>query len=278
MINLIFFCILFIFCYLLIAIIFYTLDDDNFFKKILNELPISQLSSDANFHAYNEKSPKRYSLLYVPFGIYKLYLLTWTWSQEKKDKEFSFLKIISLEKICDEKIDNKENKLNDLTNKNYERFKTCEKEDKELHIKFLEDKCKEFQNRKSVSQFKAGFYFTTLALVLTTIAKNINEVHHFLDWTIYKQITFILILLYIINAFMLLFSFISVKGFKADMYSTFARANEKEEMFYAYWYKKFQRLQVTTDKNVSFILNIEHYLKLIIIWSIIFTLILMIGE
>jgi len=264
------------------AIIFYALiynaKDNNIIKIIVSELPIAQLSSDDNFHAYNEKLPKRYSLLYIPLGIYKFYFFSWTWSQEEKDKKFNFFKILSLDKICDKKIENKEKGLDESTDKNYERFKTCNKEDRELHIKILEDKCKEFENRKSVSQFKAGFYFTTLALVLTTIAKNINEVQHFSDWTFYKQITFILILLYIINAFMLLFSFISVKGFKADMYSTFARANEKEEMFYDYWYKKFQRLQVTTTKDVSFILNIEHYLKLIVTWSMIFTLILMIGE
>ena len=244
-----------------------------FIKIIVNELPFTQFSTDENFHTYNTNMNTRYSVLYIPFGSYKFYFLTWgdTFS-------FKWFDILSLSKITNQKIDQKEKRLNDLAEKNYIRFKECTNDEKDLHIKLLEDKIKEQESRKSVAQFKAGFYFTGLLFILTTIIKNINEIHTFLDWLLYKQIVFSLICLYVMNVFILLFSFISVKGASSEKYTTFARSEEKEKAFYCYWYKKYQRLEVRTTRDVTFILNIEKYLRLIVTWSVILTFILIIGD
>ena len=243
-----------------------------FIKNIINELPFIQFSTDNNFHTYRVDSDKRYSLFYLPFGTYKFYFLTWgdTFSWKFFDK-------ISLSKITNKTIEEKENRLNDLAEKNYSRYNKSTEEEQELHIKILEDKCKEQESRKSVAQFKSGFYFTGLLFILTTVIKNISAIGSFWSWSLYQQIILSLIFLYIINIFLLLFSFISVKGSLSEKYTTFAYSDEKEKSFYIYWYKKHQRLDVRTTRDVSFIVNIEKYLKLIITWSIIFTLILIIG-
>ncbi len=260
----------------LVAMIFYAIvygsKNNNLVKTVISELPVGQLSEDVNFHEYTGGSPIRYSIFYFPLGIYKIYFLSWT-----KEK-ISLLKMISLISICNLKIEVKENKLNDLVEYHYDNFKECKDDEKKLNIEFLQDKCEEFKDRKKVAQFKAGFYFTNLSLVIAIIIKNIDKVVCIWDWSFYEKTVFVLIILYIINAFILLFSFVAVKGYKADKYSTFSNSTEKEKMFYSYWYKKFQRLQVYTDKDVSFIKNIEKYLKLIIIWSFVFALILIIGE
>lgn len=259
----------------LFAIIFYTIvygaKDGNLVKTIISELPIGQLSEDENFHEYNGGSAMRYSLLYLPLGIYKIYLFTWT-----KEK-INLFYMISLPSICDHKISIKENKLDDLYRYHYEQYKQSEDKEKKFNLEFLQDKCKEFQDREKVAQFKAGFYFTTLSLVIAVITKNTDKLTNIMSWGIYEKSIFFLIVLYLINAFILLFSFIAVKSYTADKYSTFSNSREKEKMFFSYWYKKFQRLSVYTTKDISFIKNIEKYLKLIIVWSFIFVLILIAG-
>lgn len=241
-----------------------------FIKNIVNELPLTLFSTDKNFHSYQVNSDRRYSLFYLPFGSDKFYFLTWgdTFSWKFFDK-------ISLSEMTNKKIEEKEERLSNLAEKNYSRYNVSE--EKELHIKLLEDKCKEQESRKSVAQFKSGFYFTGLLFILTTVIKNTSAINSFWTWSLYQQIILSLIFLYIINVFLLLFSFVSVKGFLSEKYTTFTRSDEKEKSFYIYWYKKYQRLEARTTRDITFIVNIERYLKLIVTWSTIFILILIIG-
>jgi len=264
------------FPFTLVAMIFYIAvygaKDSNIIKTIVSELPVGQLSEDANFHEYSGRTPIRYSLFYFPLGIYKVYFLSWT-----KEK-ISFIKVISLSSICNLKIEAKEQRLNDLAEHHYDNFMQCNENEKKFNLELLQDKCKEFQDREKVAQFKAGFYFTTLSLVIAIIINNTDKLTQITSWNIYEKGIFFLIVSYIINAFILLFSFVSVKSYRADKYSSFSASIEKEKIFFSYWYNKFQRLNVYTTKDISFIKNIEKYLKLIIIWSFIFAVILIIGE
>lgn len=260
----------------LLLIIYYTVvyesKSTNLIKMIMSELPFAQLSEDSNFHEYSGGSDNRYSLLYFPLGTYKLYIFTWT-----SKKQFNLFKVISIKEICQAKIDEKENKLQEITTKSYIKYSTSTNDEKEQHIELLQEQCKDLQDREKVSQFKAGFYLTALALVIAAMADKIGDAHKILDWDYYLQVSFTLIGLYVLNTLSILFGFSSVKGYKSETYSEFRDSPEKQKKYYEYWYKKFQRLQVYTDRDVSYILNIEKYLKLIVLWSVIFTIILMLG-
>jgi len=260
----------------LVAIIFYTVIYESksliYIKMIVSELPAGQLSQDENFHEYSSDSSRRFSIFYLPAGIYKFYFLTWT-----RDEKFHFLKILSLKQLCDKKIVEKENKLQSISDNSYAKYSASD--EKKYHIELLQDQCKELQDREKVAQFKAGFYLTTLVLAITSIFKNIQNVNIVLHWNIYQQVAFGLMVLYIVNVIILLFGFVSVKGYRKEKYSDFRESNQQEKLFYMYWYKKFQRLRVYTDRDVTFILNIENYLKLIILWSLIFiSLLIFEGE
>lgn len=246
-------------------IIVYESKQLTFIKMIISELPVAQLSEDETFHEYLCGLNPRYSLFYLPLGIYKIYFLTWT-----KDKQYHLLKILSLKELSDKKIEEKEKRLQSISDNSYEEYTISNETEKKYHIELLQDQCKELQDREKVAQFKAGFYLTTLVLAITSIFKNIQDIDLIFQWSIYQQVAFGLIILYIINVVILLFGFVSVKSYKSEKYSDFRNSNKKEKLFYTYWYKKFQRLQVYTDRDITFILNIENYLKLIIIWSIIF--------
>jgi len=246
-------------------IIVYESKQLTFIKMIISELPVAQLSEDETFHEYLCGLNPRYSLFYLPLGIYKIYFLTWT-----KNKQYHLLKILSLKELSDKKIEEKEKRLQSISDNSYEEYTISNETEKKYHIELLQDQCKELQDREKVAQFKAGFYLTTLVLAITSIFKNIQDINLIFQWSIYQQVAFGLIILYIINVVILLFGFVSVKSYKSEKYSDFRNSNKKEKLFYTYWYKKFQRLQVYTDRDITFILNIENYLKLIIIWSIIF--------
>lgn len=260
----------------LMAIIFYTIIYESksmtFLKMIVSEIPAGQLSEDENFHEYTGGSSLRYSIFYIPFGIYKIYFLTWT-----RERKFHLYEIISLQTICNIQIDKKEHKLEEITQKSYHKYATSNEVEKKQHIELLQEQCKDLQDREKVSQFKAGFYLTALALVIAAMADKIGDAHKILEWSLYQQIVFGLIALYVLNVLGLLFGFSSVKSYKSETYSDFRDSSEKEKKYYEYWYKKFQRLQIYTDREVSYIVNIEKFLKLIVVWSVIFTIILMIG-
>lgn len=253
-------------------VIVYELKSMTLLKMIVSELPAGQLSQDENFHEYAGGSIIRYSLIYIPLGIYKFYFLTWT-----RENKFHLWKILSLNNICNGKIKIKEQKLEEITAKSYSEYLTSSETEKKQHIELLQEQCKDLQDREKVSQFKAGFYLTALALVIAAMADKIGDAHKILDWSFYQQLVLGLIALYVLNVLGLLFGFSSVKSYKSETYSDFRDSSEKEKKYYEYWYKKFQRLQVYTDREVSYIVNIEKFLKLIVVWSVIFTIILMIG-
>jgi hypothetical protein len=133
------------------------------------------------------------------------------------------------------------------------------------------------QEREKTAQFKAMFYITALAAILSVLVSKFNEIDKLLSLTIFEQVSMALIILYILNALFLLLSFLSVGSYKSETYSGFRDSTKKDKVYYEYWYKQYQRLQKYTDRDVSYIANIEKYLKVITAWTIILALLFLIG-
>lgn len=265
------------FPFTLIAIIFYTIIYESksliYIKMIVSELPAGQLSQDDNFHEYTNDSYRRFSLFYLPIGIYKIYFLTWT-----RDRKFHFLKILSLKKLCDKKIEEKENRLQSISDNSYEKYTISNETEKQQHILLLQDLSKQMQEREKTVQFKAMFYITALAAILSVLVSKFDKIINILSLTTTEQVVIVLILLYILNALFLLLSFLSVGSYKSETYSHFRDSMDKDKLYYMYWYKQYQRLQKYTDRDVSYITNIEKYLKIITVWTITLALIILIKE
>lgn len=262
------------FPFTLIAIIFYTIIYESknliYIKMIVSELPAGQLSQDDNFHEYSNNSSCRFSLFYFPIGIYKIYFLTWT-----RDIKFHFLKILSLKKLCDKKIEEKENRLQSISDNSYEKYTISNETEKQQHILLLQDLSKQMQERKKTVQFKAMFYITALAAILSVLVSKFDKINIL---SFIEQIVIALILLYILNALFLLLSFLSVGSYKSETYSHFKDSMDKDKLYYMYWYKQYQRLKKYTDRDVSYISNIEKYLKIITAWTIALAFIILIKE
>lgn len=265
------------FPFTLIAIIFYTIIFESksliYIKMIVSELPAGQLSQDGNFHEYCDNSSRRYSLFYLPIGIYKIYFLTWT-----RAKKFHFLKILSLKKLCDEKIEKKENRLQSISDDSYEKYNTSNETEKQQHMLLLQDLSKQMQEREKTAQFKAMFYMTALAAVLSVLISKLNEIDKLLSLGFFEQVIMALIVLYIINALFFLLSYLSVGSYQSETYSDFRDSIDKDKLYYMYWYKQYQRLQKYTDRDVSYITNIEKYLKIITAWTITLAFMILIKE
>jgi len=265
------------FPFTLIAIIFYTTIYESksliYIKMIVSELPAGQLSQDDNFHEYTNNSSRRFSLFYLPIGIYKIYFLTWT-----RDKKFHFLKILSLKELCNKKIDEKENRLQSISDNSYKKYSISNETEKEQHMQLLQDLTKQMQERKTTAQFKAMFYMTALAAILSVLVSKFDKIKNILSLTTIEQVVIALILLYILNALFLLLSFLSVGSYKSETYSHFRDSMDKDKLYYMYWYKQYQRLQKYTDRDISHISNIEKYLKIITAWTIALALIILIKE
>jgi len=265
------------FPFTLIAIIFYTIIYESnsltYIKMIVSELPAGQLSQDDNFHEYTNNSSRRFSLFYLPIGVYKIYFLTWT-----RDKKFHFLKILSLKELCDKKIEEKETKLQSISSNSYDKYSTSTDIEKQQHLSLLQDLSKQMQEREKTVQFKAMFYITALAAILSVLVSKFDKITNILSLTTTEQVVIALILLYILNALFLLLSFLSVGSYKSETYSHFRDSMDKDKLYYIYWYKQYQRLQKYTDRDVSYISNIEKYLKIITAWTIALALIILIKE
>lgn len=265
------------FPFTLLAMIYYIIVYESkqltLLKMIVSELPVAQLSNDSNFHEYIGNSELRYSLFYLPIGIYKIYFLTWT-----RDRKFHFLKILSLKELCDTKIEEKENKLQSISGNSYEKYTISNETEKQQHILLLQDLSKQMQEREKTVQFKAMFYITALAAILSVLVSKFDKITNILSLTTTEQVVIALILLYILNALFLLLSFLSVGSYKSETYSHFRDSIDKDKLYYMYWYKQYQRLQKYTDRDVSYISNIEKYLKIITAWTIALALIILIKE
>jgi len=259
------------FPFTLIVIIFYTIIYEPksliYIKMIVSELPAGQLSQDDNFHEYANNSSRRFSLFYLPIGIYKIYFFTWT-----RDKKFHFLKILSLKDIYNQQIQDKEDRLELITDKSFEEYSKSNNIEQKQHLALLQDLTKQMQETEKTAQFKAMFYITTLAAILSVLISKFNEIEKILILNTYEQVVIALIILYILNALFLLLSFLSVGGYKSETYSDFKNSKQKEKTYFEYWYKQYQRLQKYSERDVSFIANIEKYLKITTFWTIILAL------
>ncbi len=226
----------------------------NLIKMIISELPFAQPSEDHNFHEYNGGYDCRYSLLYFPLGIYKLYIFTWT-----SKKQFHFFKAISLKEICQAKIDENENKLEEITTKSYSKYSTSSSDEKEQHIELLKDLSTQMQEREKVAQFKAMFYITVLAAILSVVFSKYNELYKIMEFTLFEQFTIGVIAIYMSNAVFILLSFLSVGNYLSETYSDFRNSREKDKNYYAYWYK--QRLLYNVYIKILYKIQ-EYFLKI----------------
>jgi len=229
-------------------------------KSFITELPIVQISQDEYFHELkNPEKDMRFSFLYIPMGIYKFYLFTYS-----EVEGWSLIKILSLLDRHEKEKDKIENKLRRITTKSWQKV---DLEDIADHLDFLKDRCQYYMNVKNTANIKGTFYITIIAAVISVYLGKIDQLGNLLEENLLTIFGLSVIFLYLTNITILLLSFIGVKGYELMKYSTFRDEYENPKKgLYDYWYTRFQRLQVYARSDTDFILNAENYIKLLFVW------------
>lgn len=228
-----------------------------FVQYVLSRIPIFCISDDSNFHNIDKRgihfNDLRYSLISFGLGDHKIYFLSW-----KRKDGFSFFKKIYLATLLD--IPN-QTTLSEKAENYYSHLTSVEDDNVRNEAEFLKYKISDEANRISSAYTKANIYTGIVLGVFPIILSiGINQLSSLKE---FYYIIIILSLLYcLINATILLFNFYKVRS---SIRSTFGKMKEakdalreKARAYYLDWFS----IKSNAPLYVSYIANIERYIRL----------------
>lgn len=235
-------------------------------KYIIADIPFLQISDDNRFHTMDldinlsEKGKYRYSLFFIPFGQYKVYVFSF------KGLEFSFFKIISYEYVT-------KKQFLSIKEKTLEKAPTLDKQKKSKQVEILKDEIQSYKETKNLASIKATFYITILAAITSVIFSQINNLNSIyidcIQEDILMKFLFWYAVLLFINFILISIHFITVKGFYKESFEDFISDKiNKKRLKYFYINSKWYFFE--SQKSVGYIKNIEFYLVKNLIFSTIF--------
>ncbi|MFX4235608.1 hypothetical protein ACN2EP_06360 [Aliarcobacter butzleri] len=235
-------------------------------KYIIADIPFLQISDDDRFHTMDldvnlsEKGKYRYSLFFIPFGQYKVYVFSF------KDLEFSFFKIISYEYVT-------KKQFLSIKEKTLEKASILDKQKKSKQVEILKDEIQSYKETKNLASIKATFYITILAAITSVIFSQINNLNSIyidcIQEDILMKFLFWYTVLLFINFILISIHFITVKGFYKESFEDFISEEiNKKRLKYFYLNSKWYFFE--SQKSVGYIKNIEFYLVKNLIFSTVF--------
>lgn len=241
----------------------------NFILFILSYSPILCISDDKNFGT-NEEGLKdfrerlRVSIFSLNFGAYKYYFFTFKIKDNKLDFNMKYrIRLHDFYTFTDEKIDRLTNIQEEYLKNNLEI-----EEDKEFLLYQIESQ----NNRNGISYNKVNTY-TTIILALIPLILVFYKVEMFIKANVMIKLLTVILFYIIANICVLLLQVNKVSGHKRQRYSDFKRVNKKKGIVMAY-YLDYQSIKTSTDRIVTFVKNIETYIR----GAVICTGILVIGS
>lgn len=259
--------ILLIICYIIILLFIYEINHPltNFLTKyILSDIPILQISDDSNFHTVENKNcNKKYriSLFFIPFGEFKIYLITYYHKLE-------LFKILSLNEVLKNKQEEKYKELNDTYEKIEEIEISLDKEKKIEEIEILKDDKNGYEKSIDKAHLKGNIYITLLAgiisIIFTQLDKIFTLISNYYNNSLFLLGTFFLLISFI-NFLIISLFFIKVKNIKSYDFSGY----KKKKSYYAYFYINRFYEKLYSEYCFSYIRNIEDYFIKTILFSII---------
>ena len=249
---------------IIILTIYYTpLNISKFLRTyILADFPLFQISDDDSFHTIepeiSDKKHYRYSLLFIPIGEYKLYIFT------LKNKKINFFYLLSLSDIFNEKLLTLKDEIDiDLQNEQT-RHLNSSKADKFRFISIMQDTIKTYQASMQTAKLKGTFYFTLIGAAVSVFLGKIIDIQlYFISTNIFTKILILYIVVLFLNFFFLTIQFHSIKNFHKQVYNDYIN-NTYANNYFAYFYKNMRFAEFYSQKEVSYIKNVEFYLKKIL--------------
>lgn len=174
-------------------------------RRFFNYIPIFHLSSDDLFGAYSSSNEKRFSIICIAIGKYKVYIITFF-----KNK-FNFLHVVNFDSLT--KIPNQE-EVDQKTND----YVSAQSENSEEKIKIQYEFLKEAYNNnsevKSSLETRVASYMTAYFVLLGFLAYLFNEIWKLKPEGTFKYLFFLVVMagLFLSSAGIFIWSFLRVKS------------------------------------------------------------------
>lgn len=257
--------------YILILYLIYTSDNviSKFLKKyIFSDVPFLQISDDSNFHTVESKKAffdYRLSLFFVPFGIYKIYFIT------LYKKKIKMISILSFDVLMQTRFTITQEKIEQDYNAISQKLLLNEAENKKKSIEILKDNITLYSNIKNSTMTKSTIYIALLAAIVTMLLTKDTSINGLLavysQDNIYVKILFSYWLLMLANFLIFNLQLISVHNTHRETFDDFISKLNMDEV--KYFYKNNCLDAFYSRKLVSYMRNIEIYLKKSLLLSII---------
>lgn len=250
--------------------------------KIWSLSPLMAVTDDSKFGTieYPEFGKIRFSLINLMLGNNKLYFITFSNNCGK----FAFKIFFKLnleafsnfnleESELNEKVENYEKHILSIKSQNQ---RICEKEFILYHINNQE-------KRMDISFDKINTYLNnfaaipTILLALVSIIATINQdmISNYLKTlTITESVTISLIIYSIVNLILLIFKALKVKAYNKSSFGDLKIAKNKEIKLISSYYYDWQQIKRKADLAVSYVLNIQFWLKAFSFFILMLTLII----
>lgn len=224
---------------------------------ILSDIPFLQLSHDENFHSIENKfdlKKYRFSLIFIPFGKFKLYFFTY-----KFNSGFKWFKSLSIDSIY-------ARRKNNMKIEMVKKYKLVKKDNDFLQI--IKEDTKLYQSSINTARTKGTFYITLLAAILSIIFTQIPIIKTTIGSfsPILLIITGYLILIFT-NFLILNLQFISIRTIYRETFEDFIDKIGYDK--FLYYYNNMHWIKLDSQVLVSYIKNIEIYIIKVIVISFI---------
>lgn len=234
----------------------------NKFLWLWSHFPICSLSDDNNFATLsldNENEKKiRFSIINLMLGDVIIYLFT----LNIKERKFKWIHVLKLPQLPNFEITNE--KLSELESAYYQHMSLLQSE--ELNIEYV-SLCNHVQceeNRISTSENKINMYMTIMLTVIPLLVA-IVDINQVKELSILAKLSIAIVIYTILNIGFYLFRIMKVKKFKLSKFGELKESSDKVKMQNWQMYNDWQNLKSKADLYVSYILNVEEWIKFLAI-------------
>lgn len=234
---------------------------------LLSYSPVLCISDDENFGT-NEKGIEDYkkrlriSLISIYFGAYKYYLISFSIKDNKLNFNIKYrIDLFSLNQFTN-------NDVTRVTTKqrNYLEYNTKFQEDKDFLIYLIGNQ----ENRKNNSNNKINIY-TTILLALIPMIIIFYNTEQFIKGNIITKALTIILFCIMANICILILQVSKVSEYRRERYADLKESDDKAKHLIMSYYLDYQHIKCEADRLVSFVKNIEIFIRGAIICTLLLT-------
>lgn len=238
------------------------------YTLILSVTKDSEFGTNTENFIENQKivNGTRFSLLNIPFGKFKIYILTYI-VLEPNNKQFNFIKILNLDKLI---MPNNYIQLQDNKATQYEQhYETLILENREIELEFIKYKLNSENERIKKAESKINSY-SSIILVLIPIVMVLYKPEKICETTLLGKIIIIFLMICTINAVSFILQHMFVKPLTLSLFSDIKNSQQKRVQTANNYYFEWQVFQKKADLDISYVKNIQNWIIGIIFMSLMF--------